>query len=95
MYMGMGMMRGIGGLGSLGLGLDPMTAMAATGNLGPMAGSYFDPRAMAMSSMALNMTVGGLGGTMPGASDGPVYQTVGDAFDGISKAAMTKIGSSK
>jgi hypothetical protein len=41
------------------------------------------------------MSVGGLGGMTPAASDGPVYQTVGDAFDGISKAAMTKIGSSK
>jgi hypothetical protein len=100
MYMGMGMMRGLGGFGGLGFGMNPMNAMASMGNLGPLAGNYFDPRATAISSMSMNMTgmFSGVGGGLPGMpdpSDGEVYQTASDAFENMAKAATAKLGAGK
>src|SRR5262249_35928407 len=94
MYMGMGLVRGLG-FGGLGMGLDPVTAMATNGGVGALGGRYFDPRASAMSSMAASMSAGGLGGMTPNPSDAQMYQTVNEALDSVAKAAIAKVGAPK
>jgi hypothetical protein len=107
MYMGMGMMKGMGGLGSLGnlgvgLGMNPMNAVASLGGFGPMAASLYDPRAAAISSMTMSMSMGmmnggavGTAGAMADPSDGEVYQTVSSAFGNLSKAASGALSGKK
>lgn len=91
MYMGMagmGMMSGFG-------------AMAGVGGLGPLAGAYFDPRAMAMSSMAAGLSgslmVGMAGNAMaglpglPDQSDPEVMRVISEAFEDVAKGAADKL----
>ena len=82
-----GMMRGFGGsMGGLGMGmgmLNPMYGLAATGGMGAMGGGFFDPRSMAMTSVAMGFA-GGLAGGMSGmpsleASDQEVFQVASTA----------------
>jgi hypothetical protein len=93
MYMGFGMMRAM--RGGFGMGLDPMSALA-TGGFGPIGRSYFDPRALAMSSAMTSMARGTASGDAPAdPSDNDVYQTVSEAFDNMAKAATAKLSPRK
>jgi hypothetical protein len=92
MYIGMGMMGGMG----MGM-MNPMAAMSGTGGLGSMGASFFDPRASAMSSLA-----SGLGGGMMSGLDGmsgmgdpsesAMRETVSEAFENEAKSAMEQLG---
>jgi hypothetical protein len=95
MYLGMYGMGGGLGMLSMNMGMNPMSMVASMGGLGPMGGSYFDPRASAMTSMAgMGMSMlAGAGGTDP--SQGEMYQTVGDAFENAAKAATDKLKQAK
>lgn len=96
MYMG-GMMGGRG----LSLGMmNPMAAMSGVGGLGPMGGGFFDPRAMAMSSMSASLGAGmmaGMGG-MPGMvdpSEAGLRDTMSEALTNGAKSAMDQLGKKK
>ena len=108
MYMG-GMMGGRGlGMGmNLGM-MNPMAAMSGMGGLGPLSGGFFDPRAMAMSSMSTAMmsSMGGMPGMpgmagmpgMPGMNDpseAGMRDTVSEALGNGAKAAMEQLGKKK
>ncbi len=95
MYLGMYGMGGGLGMLSMNMGMNPMSMVASMGGLGPMGGSYFDPRASAMTSMAgMGMSMmAGAGGMDP--SQGEMYQTVGDAFENAAKAATDKLKQAK
>lgn len=97
MYMGFGMMRAM--RGGFGMGLDPMSALSSTPGFGAIGRSYFDPRAMAMSSAMSSMSMGmgmmGGDGATADPSDGDVYETVSEAFDNIAKAATAKLAPRK
>jgi hypothetical protein len=91
---------GMAGMG-MGLGMmNPMAAMSGAGSLGSMGASYFDPRAMAMNSMASGLggnMMSGVGG-MPGMgdpSDTAMRETVSDALENEAKAAMEQLGKKK
>ena len=87
-----------GGLGmlSMNMGMNPMSMVASMGGLGPMGGSYFDPRASAMTSMAgMGMSMMAGAGGMQDPSQGEMYQTVGDAFENAAKAATDKLKQAK
>jgi hypothetical protein len=100
MYMGMGMMGGMmGGMGGLGL-MNPMMGLSRMGALGAMGGgSFFDPRAAAMSSMAAGLTNGMAsagGGAMSGdPSETELRETVSEALGSEAKTAMEAIGRKK
>jgi hypothetical protein len=100
MYMG-GMMGGMGR--GMGLGLmNPMAAMSGMGGLGPLSGAFFDPRAMAMSSMSTAM-MSGMGGMpgMPGMpamadpSEAGLRDTVSEALGNGAKGAMEQLAKKK
>jgi hypothetical protein len=73
----------MGGFG-MGMGmLNPMYGLATSGGMGAMGGGFFDPRSMAMTSVAMGF-VGGLAGGMSGmpsleASDQEVFQVASAA----------------
>ncbi len=90
MYLSMGMMGGMGMNGMMGMG----------GSAASMAGGLFDPRASAMSSMAMGLGAGMPGG-MPGMA-GPVdpseqqmQETVNEALGNAAKAAMEQLSKKK
>lgn len=95
MYIGMGMMGGMG----MGM-MNPMAAMSRAGGLGSMGASYFDPRAMVMSSMASGLggaLMSGLGG-MPDLGDpseSAMRETVSEALENEAKAAIEQLGRKK
>jgi hypothetical protein len=94
MYIGMGMMGGMG----MGM-MNPMAAMSGTGGLGSMGASFFDPRANAMSSLASGLGGGmmaGPGGTsgLSDPSESEMRETVSDAFENEAKSAMEQLGKS-
>ena len=94
MYIGLGMMGGMG----MGM-MNPMAAMSGSGGLGAMGGSFFDPRASAMSSLASGLGGGMTGGLegMPGGgySESAMQATVSDALENEAKAAMEQLGKKK
>ena len=62
-FGGLGMMSAFGGMGGMGMGMgmvNPMFALSRGGGMGAMGGSFYDPRSVAMSSMAMGF--GGLSG---------------------------------
>jgi hypothetical protein len=92
MYIGMGMMGGMG----MGM-MNPMAAMSGTGGLGSMGASFFDPRASAMSSLASGLGGGMMSGLGGGAglsdpSESEMRETVSEAFENEAKAAMEQLG---
>jgi hypothetical protein len=107
MAMGFGsmrMMRGFGGMGGLGMGMgmmNPMYGLASGGGIGAMGGGFFDPRSMAMTSMALSLTTsmgatGGMNGaSMPSFGFDPaeqeVFQVTSDAAGDVAKAVTDKL----
>ena len=100
-FGGMGMMNGYGGMGGMGMGMgmmNPMFAMSRGGGMGAMGSSFFDPRSMAMSSMAMGF--GGMSGLpgLPGMGDpseAEVSKVVSKALDDIAKATTDKLKSTK
>jgi hypothetical protein len=97
-YMTMGMMGGMG----MGM-MNPMIGMGLSnaGALGSMAGSYFDPRASAMSSMAMGlgggmMPGGGMRG-MPGGdpSENDMRDTLSEALGNAAKSTMEQLANKK
>ena len=97
MYMGMGMMGGM--MGGMGLGLNPMMGLPRIGGLGAMGGGLFDPRAMAMNSMATGLMNGmaSASGGMPSGdpSEVEMRQTVSEALGNEAKTAMEALGKKK
>lgn len=105
MTMGFGqmrMMRGFGGmgeLGGLGMGLgmmNPMYGLASSGGMGAMGGGFFDPRSMAMTSMAMGYAGGTSGMNVPGmpsfdAADQEVYRVATSAAADIAKATTERL----
>ena len=87
-YSGLGMMSAFGGMGGMGMGMgmmNPMFAMSRGGAMGAMGSSFFDPRSMAMTSMAMGF--GGMSG-MPGMGDpseAEVQKVVSKALDEVAK----------
>lgn len=103
-FGGMRMMRGFGGMGGLGMGMgmmNPMYGLASAGGMGAMGGGFFDPRSMAMTSMALSLgsgmgAMGGMNGmSMPGfgfdPADQEVFQVATDAAGDVAKAVTDKL----
>ena len=87
MYMTMGMMGGgmMGGAG--GFGQNPMSALSSLGSLGAGGGGFFDPRAMAIGSMSMNMaTTGFASAGVSDTADGEIYRTLSEAFENVAKA---------
>ncbi len=101
LYMGLsgfGMMSAFGGMGGMGMGMgmvNPMFAMSRGGGMGAMGSTFFDPRSMAMSSMAMGF--GGLGGMMGAGdpSDAEVQKVVSKALDDVVKDTTDKLKSGK
>lgn len=100
-FSGMGMMTGMGGMGGMGMGMgmmNPMFAMSRGGGMGAMGSSFYDPRSMAMSSMAMGF--GGMNG-LPGMlgmsdpSEAEVQKVVSKAFDDVAKVTTDKLKSGK
>ncbi len=103
-FGGMGMMNafgGMGGMGGMGMGMgmmNPMFAMSRGGGMGAMGSSFYDPRSMAMSSMAMGF--GGMSG-LPGMlgmsdpSEAEVQKVVSKALDDIAKSTTDKLKSGK
>jgi len=82
--------------GGMGMGMmNPMMGMA--GGMGGGGGRYFDPRAMAMTSVFSGLGGSGMGGMpgMPGAgtdpSDADMRDTVSEALGNAAKATMDQI----
>lgn len=106
MTMGFGqmrMMRNFGGMGGLGMGMgmmNPMYGLASSGGMGAMGGGFFDPRSMAMTSMAMGYT-GGMGGmNVPGMpsfdpADQEVFQVATEAAGDIAKGVTEKLKTRK
>jgi hypothetical protein len=106
MTMGFGqmrMMRGFGGMGGLGMGMgmmNPMYGLASSGGMGAMGGGFFDPRSMAMTSMAMGYT-GGVGGMdIPGMpsfdpADQEVFQVATQAAGDIAKSVTDRLTTGK
>jgi hypothetical protein len=94
------MMNAFGGMGGMGMGMsmmNPMFAMSRGGGMGAMGSSFYDPRSMAMSSMAMGF--GGLSG-MPGLSgfdpsETEVRKVVSKAADDVVKATTDKLKTGK
>jgi hypothetical protein len=97
MYMGMGLMGGM--MGGMGLGMNPMMGLSRMGGLGSMGGALFDPRAMAMNSMASGLMNGMASATgfMQSAdpSEVEMRQTVSEALGNEAKTAMEALGRKK
>jgi hypothetical protein len=97
MYMGMGMMGGM--MGGMGLGMNPMMGLSRMGGLGSMGGALFDPRAMAMNSMASGLMNGmsfATGSMQSGdPSEVEMRQTVSEALGNEAKTAMDALGKKK
>ena len=97
-FAGMGMMNAFGGMGGMGMGMgmmNPMFAMSRGGGMGAMGSSFFDPRSMAMRSMAMGF--GGPSG-MPGLGDSSeteVLKVVSKALGDVAKATTGTLTSSK
>jgi hypothetical protein len=97
MYMGMGMMGGM--MGGMGLGMNPMMGLSRMGGLGSMSGALFDPRAMAMNSMAsglmngMSSATGSLQSGDP--SEAEMRQTVSEALSNEAKTAIDALGKKK
>ena len=100
-FGGIGMMNAFGGMGGMGMGMgmmNPMFAMSRGGGIGAMGSSFYDPRSMAMSSMAMGF--GGMSG-LPGMlgmgdqSEAEVSKVVSKALDDIAKSATDKLKSGK
>ena len=92
MYLSMGMM------GGMGMGMNGMMGMG--GGAGPMAGGLYDPRASAMSSMAMGFGAGMPGGMpgMPGSvdpSEQKMQETVNEALGNAAKATMEQLSRKK
>jgi len=89
---------GMGGMGGMGMGMgmvNPMFALSRGGSMGAMGSTFFDPRSMAMSSMAMGF--GGLGG-MPGVGDpseAEVQKGVSKALDDVVKDTTAQLKSGK
>ena len=87
-FGGLGMMSAFGGMGGMGMGMgmvNPMFAMSRGGGMGAMGSSFYDPRSVAMSSMAMGF--GGLSG-MPGLGDPAdveIQKVVSKALDDVAK----------
>ncbi len=101
LYMGLGgfgMASAFGGVGGMGMGMgmvNPMFAMSRGGSIGAMGATFFDPRSMAMNSMALGF--GGLGG-IPGLGDpseAEVQKVLSKALDDVVKDTTDKLKSTK
>ena len=104
LYMGLGgfgMMSafgGMGGMGGMGMGMgmvNPMFALSRGGGMGAVGSTFFDPRSMAMSSMAMGF--GGLGG-MPDVGDpseAEVQKVVSKALDDVVKDTTAQLKSGK
>ena len=107
MYMGYGgmrMMRGLAGAGGLGMGMgmmNPMSSLASSGSIGAMGGAFYDPRSIAMTSIAASYASGLGGGLnlpgMPSAdpADHEVFQVAVDAASDVAKAATDKLKTGK
>ena len=101
LYMGLGgfgMMSAFGGMGGMGMGMgmvNPMFAMSRGGGMGAMGSTFFDPRSMAMSSMAMGF--GGLGGMtgLGDSSDAEVQKVVSKTIDDVVKDTTDKLKSGK
>ena len=100
-FGGMGMMSAFGGTGGMGMGMgmmNPMFAMSRGGRMGAMGSSFYDPRSMAMSSMAMGF--GGMSG-LPGMlgmgdpSEAEVSKVMSKALDDIAKSTTDKLKSGK
>ena len=104
MYMGFasaGMMRGFGGMGGLGMGMgmmNPMYSLAASGGMGAMGGGFYDPRSMALTSMAMGFA-SGMGGMSGGMSFDPadqeVFQVASEAAADLAKATTDALKKGK
>ena len=97
-FGGMGMMRGFGGMGGMGMGMgmmNPMYAMSSGGGAAWMSG-FMDPRARAMTGMATGFG-SGLGGlNIPGMpsldpSEQEVFKVAGDAAGDIAKGVTDSL----
>ena len=97
-FGGLGMMSAFGGSGGMGMGMgmmNPMFAMSRGGGMGAMGASFYDPRSVAMSSMAMGF--GGLSG-MPGLGDPAeteIQKVVSKALDDVAKTTTDKLKSGK
>lgn len=99
-FGGMGMMNAFGGMGGMGMGMgmmNPMFAMSRGGGMGAMGSTLFDPRSMAMSSMAMGFgSLGGMPGLAPfDPSEPEVRKVVSKAADDVVKGATDKLKSGK
>jgi hypothetical protein len=97
MYMGMGLMGGM--MGGMGLGMNPMMGLSRMGGLGSMGTALFDPRAMAMNSMASGLMngMGSMTGSLQSGdpSEAEMRQTVSEALSNEGKTAMEALGKKK
>jgi len=84
-FGGLGMMSAFGGMGGMGMGMgmvNPVFAMSRGGGMGAMGASFYDPRSVAMSSMAMGF------GDLSGPSDpaeAEIQKVVSKALDDVAK----------
>ncbi len=93
-FGGMGMMSAFGGAGGMGMGMgmmNPMFMMSRGGGMGALGKTFYDPRSMAMSSMAMGF--GGMNGMaglsgLGDPSEAEVQKVVSKALDDVAKGTV-------